>query len=379
MLNQPRSPGPQPPYPDLRSAFMLTLLAIMATLFTGVLFIGFGALVAVGVGQAIGIGAVATMAAQRIPEPQAERLGLRPLEPGTIPMILCLVPAILLVSELDNYAADWSSSSASAIEAPVENSVESADGIDSIDRAAAALEYDAPTLGEIDLDAPTLVDEPELNEDGELVPASERGRRAPADDVARDGEGAGERAESPPIFDADDPWSLLQLIIVMVGIAPIVEEFFFRGVIQQGLVLHMGMLRGVAFAALLSTLARPVNVADPPRFLAAAVAFFLLGLGLGIVRVATRSVLGSMLLASSWAAVGVASLALEGKLDLPGMNVEGSHLPGIVTLSSLVLVGWAGWALYQEALRRYQPENEGPREPPPPPVIPLRPRQGPGA
>ena len=74
-MPRPGSP-PNGPYPSVGSALMLTLLAILAAGFTGVAFIDFGLLAAVGIGQAIGIGAVATMGAKRVPEPQAERLGL---------------------------------------------------------------------------------------------------------------------------------------------------------------------------------------------------------------------------------------------------------------------------------------------------------------
>ena len=37
--------------------------------------------------------------------------------------------------------------------------------------------------------------------------------------------------------------------------------------------------------------------------------------------------------ASIWAAIGLGSLALQDRLDLPGMNVEGTHLPGLPGLS----------------------------------------------
>ena len=128
--------------------------------------------------------------------------------------------------------------------------------------------------------------------------------------------------------------------------------------------------------SLLSTLARPVFVSDLARFLVAVVGFFALAWLLGIVRLATRSVLGPMLLASSWAAIGLASLALEGRLDLPGMNVDDSHLPILVTLVSAALVGWAGLAFYREALRRFEAARVARNdddEPPPP--IPLHPQR----
>ena len=79
-----------------------------------------------------------------------------------------------------------------------------------------------------------------------------------------------------------------------------------------------------------------------------------------------------MLLASTWAAAGVGSLALQGKMDLPGMNVEGTHLPWVVTAVSALLVGWAGWTLYQEALHGGSPRRDD-LSGPPPPVVPLQP------
>jgi hypothetical protein len=101
--------------------------------------------------------------------------------------------------------------------------------------------------------------------------------------------------------------------------------------------------------ALFWTLLRPVPIAGFERFLAAAIASFGLGWALGIVRIATRSILGSILLAAIWAAVGLASLALEGRMELPGMNIQGTHLPWSVTMASVLLVGWVGWTIYQEA------------------------------
>jgi hypothetical protein len=41
-------------------------------------------------------------------------------------------------------------------------------------------------------------------------------------------------------------------------------------------------------------------------------------------------------------------------MDLPGMNVDGTHLPILITLASALLVGWAGWAIYQEADRQFR-------------------------
>ncbi len=319
MMGQPGNHS-NGPYPDLRGAFMLTVLAIVAAGFTGIAFIDFGLLAAVGIGQAIGVGAVATMGAKRVAEPQAERLGLRALDMKMVPIILCLAPAVLLASEIDNFAADWSSA-------------------------------------------------PEQIEDV-FEAFEETGQEEEGDEASDEGSAEGESKVTSRLFDPDDPWSLLSAIIVMVGISPIVEEFLFRGVIQQGLVARMGLLRGVTMVALLWTLLRPAPIAGFSRFVAAAIASFALGWALGIVRIATSSVLSSMLLASCWAAIGLGAVALEGKLDLPGMNVEGTHLPWSITLASLGLVAWAGWTLYREAELRFSSGDAGSPGPPTPPTPP---------
>jgi len=328
MMGQTRK-GDDGPYPDVRSAFTLTLLAMLAAAFTGVAFIDFGLLAAVGIGQAIGVGAVATMGAKRVAEPQAERLGLRVLDLKSVPAILCLAPAVLLVSELDNFAADWSDSPNS-----IESSTEVSDGDD----------FDSQIgLGESSSDS--AFDE----EDSQAF------QEAPENTEGGDSEL--ESKLQTPLINPDDPWSLLSAFIVMVGISPIVEEFLFRGVIQQGLVQRLGLIRGVTMVALLWTLLRPAPIAGFTRFVAAAVASFALGWALGIVRIAARSILGPILLAAIWAAVGLGSVALEGRMKLPGMNVPETHLPLSVTIASLLLVGWAGWTIYQEANRQFGSEG----------------------
>ena len=60
---------PNQSYPGLGAALLLTIMAVFASVFTGVAFFGLGALAAYGIGRAVGVGAVATMAAQRVGEP----------------------------------------------------------------------------------------------------------------------------------------------------------------------------------------------------------------------------------------------------------------------------------------------------------------------
>ena len=325
-LRGPRRTGSAGVYPDVRGALLLTLLATLAAALVAVLFIDLGTLAAVGIGQAVGMGAVATMAARRVAEPQADRLGLRGFEMRGLIAVLCLAPLILLASELDNLAAQL-----------VENADTGAAGVSatagSDERAASGASADA--------------------DGGEDTEADGDGR-AEAPDTS--GAVHGAEAVLGPLIDPEDPWGLLQAMIVLVGISPVVEEFFFRGVLQQGLVARLGLVRGIAVVALLWTLVRPAPVDHWLRFLAASLASIVLGSALGLVRVATGSILASILLSSLWAAVGLGSLALLGRVDLPGLNVEQSHLPWAITLVSLLAVGWAGLTLYRVARLRFRIE-----------------------
>lgn len=366
---------PNEPYPDVRGAFMLTFFAMLAAAFTGIFFIDFGVLAAVGVGQAIGVGAVATMAAQRVPEPQAKRLGLSPLDPAMIPAILCLVPAVLLVSEVDNYARDWfgdgGAGSANELLVPTQPDMDAVEDQDFRGEGAPERSAKGKAIGQgVDSDSGQSfgreslydyerrfdsIEEPgagyiEPEGSPRSGPNARRGF-TPRADASGTGQG------TKKIFDPDDPFSLLQAFIVMVGISPIVEEFLFRGVIQQGMIARLGLLRGISVAALMWTLLRPAPITTAGRFFMAAAASFALGWALGVVRMASGSVLGPILLAALWSAVGLGSLAFEGSFDLPGMNVEGTHLPMGVTLASLALVAWAGSALFREAEEAYAKEK----------------------
>ncbi|MBW2496241.1 MAG: CPBP family intramembrane metalloprotease [Deltaproteobacteria bacterium] len=336
--DSPRPPPDRPaasePYPDVRSAFFLTLLAMLAAAVVGVFFLGLGTLAAVGIGQALGVGGVATWAARRVPEPQAEHLGLRPLDVRALPIVLCLAPAILLASELDNLAGDGSREKESRGATYLESEVVADEDLDRPRPQA--------TLDEQSSNEAPPVPSPAL--DADVGDGMEPGSVAPEATASEDEE------EVPPLVDPKDTWSLLQAFVIFVGIAPVVEEFLFRGVIQQGLVARLGLARGVGLVALLWALLRPAPVDDLASFVAAGLSFVALGWLLGIVRIATGSILGSITLASIWAAIGLGSLALQDRIELPGMNVEGTHLPWTVTLASLFVVVWAASTLYREAV-----------------------------
>lgn len=326
-------------YPDVRGALLLTLLATLAAALVAVLFVDLGLLPAVGLGQAIGMGAIATMAARRVSEPQADRLGLRGFELRSLIAVLCLAPLILLASEVDNIAAQLVGQDADTSATP-------ADATSGGGGSAGGGGVKDGAQGEGDV---TSGADPEAEGDADADADA-------GDPAGTAGAAHGAEAVLGPLIDPEDPWSLLQAMIVLVGISPVVEEFFFRGVLQQGLVARLGLVRGIAMVALLWTLVRPAPVDHWLRFLAASLASLVLGSALGLVRVATGSILAAILLSSVWAAVGLASLALQGRVELPGLNVEQSHLPWPLVFVSLLVAGWAGLTLYRVARLRFRIE-----------------------
>ncbi len=50
---------------------------------------------AIGVGQALGLGMVATLAARNVPDPQRERLGLCGFDIALMPTLLLLLPVVV--------------------------------------------------------------------------------------------------------------------------------------------------------------------------------------------------------------------------------------------------------------------------------------------
>jgi hypothetical protein len=104
----PTASGDSPePYPTPFTAFVLVLAATFASALVFSLLAGQPFVAAMGIAEAIGIGGVATLAARRVPEPQAARMGLRPFDPQLLVPILCLLSSVILVSELDNWVRVW--------------------------------------------------------------------------------------------------------------------------------------------------------------------------------------------------------------------------------------------------------------------------------
>jgi len=96
-------------FPSPMAAVALSLAGLFAASFVASLalaspLMGPSSLMgAMGVGYAVGLGGVATLAARRVPQPHQLRLGLQGFAPTLVGGLICLLPALILVSEIDNY------------------------------------------------------------------------------------------------------------------------------------------------------------------------------------------------------------------------------------------------------------------------------------
>lgn len=269
-MSEPEAPRH---FPSPAVAFALTMGAWLVTGFLIALLGREIDIVSLGMGEVFGFGLVATLAARRVPEPQAERLGLRGFAPRFLPALMLLLPVVIVSSELDNLVK--------GLMPPPELSSEETEMFDRLRESLAAGGW----LGR------------------------------------------------------------LQTLIVVVGLTPVVEEWLFRGVLQQGLIAHMGRAGGLLLTAALFAFGH----LGPSIAAGSSVGIFasslLLGLVLGIVRIATGSLLATILLHAATNALGLVAAIWQDALAIPGYNVPGEHTPPFFMFMALIAVALGTGAL----------------------------------
>jgi membrane protease YdiL (CAAX protease family) len=142
----------------------------------------------------------------------------------------------------------------------------------------------------------------------------------------------------------------MQRMIVIVGLAPVMEEWLFRGVIQQGLMGHLGRIRGVVLTAVLFALCRLVPGLPASTLLSFLLVSFTMGLMLGCVRIATGSLLAVILLHTGFNAMGWAAGFYADEFPIDGFNVPNSHTSFQVLAPAVIATGYAVRALYRSLL-----------------------------
>jgi hypothetical protein len=172
-------------------------------------------------------------------------------------------------------------------------------------------------------------------------------REAPSADAIDEAaaEAAGDDAVVPILADPPRGWVLLQLAIVRLGISPVVQGFLFFGVILQGVVTWLGRARGLVLTGCLYSLIHAFGQAgaDPGVFqtVAAIVSFIGVGVVLGVVRLATGSVIAPILLDTAFKAVALFAMTSPDLFAVRGYNVgPDQHTPLVVLVPSLAAVAW---------------------------------------
>jgi membrane protease YdiL (CAAX protease family) len=246
-------------YPGAMSAVLITLGGWFAWALVITFFGRSPDIAAIGVGQALGLGLVATLAARNVPAPQEVRLGLCGFESRFIPFLVLLLPVIVLTWELDSFLRGF-------------------------------------------LPEATVL----------------------AEAAAQD-------------LDPNAALETLQSAIVIVGIAPVIEEFLFRGVLLQGTVATLGRVRGVLLTAVLYSIANvsPMSAdSSPAAFLLSLLA---LGVIYGLARLATGSLLAPILLHVAVNGMGFWAAHSSDQAPLEGFDTSTS-IPFSVVLAALIAV-----------------------------------------
>jgi membrane protease YdiL (CAAX protease family) len=137
----------------------------------------------------------------------------------------------------------------------------------------------------------------------------------------------------PPDPESDTSFPLVglaavEVVLFLVLLRPVLEEFFFRGVVQQGVVAVLGTRRGIVLTAVLFALVRAsFGLGDTQRALTLAAQGFCEGLLLSGLRIATGSILPGVVLAMVTAGLGLLALSTKEAFVIPGFNDGSAHTP----------------------------------------------------
>ena len=135
--------------------------------------------------------------------------------------------------------------------------------------------------------------------------------------------------------EIEGPLAILEWGAVLILVLPMIEEFFFRGLLQPGLVKKLGPRAGIGLTALLDGIAAGIRL---PHLLPEVV---LRGMVLGFLRHASGSLLPTLLLGMLMGAVRL--MAIHEAFGIPGFDdTSAAHTPflWLAPACLLVLIGF---------------------------------------
>ena len=134
----------------------------------------------------------------------------------------------------------------------------------------------------------------------------------------------------------------MEIALFVVLLRPVVEEFFFRGVVQQGAVATLGARGGLLASTLLFTLVRALTgSADEYTLFVLVFQSLLEGAVLGGLRLATGSLLPGILLQGLTNGVGLLAIHFAEDFPIQGFNTRDGHTDPTLLAASGLLIGWA--------------------------------------
>ena len=167
--------------------------------------------------------------------------------------------------------------------------------------------------------------------------------------------------DAPPGFSeaaaAPRPPALwLQTLVVFVGIEPLLEEWFFRGILQQGSRERLGAWGAVVWCAFLFAVYAALGGAGSgAEVLAVGAQSLCLGLVFGYLRMATGSLLAPVLIHAAINGLAVVGASL---LPIAGFTGPGDHTPLTILLAAALSCGAGVWLLELRPPPPLDPEED---------------------
>jgi membrane protease YdiL (CAAX protease family) len=164
----------------------------------------------------------------------------------------------------------------------------------------------------------------------------------------------------------------LELVVLGALLNPVLEEFFFRGVLLQGCASALGRWRALFYVACLQVVLVPTLAilyafgGEKPAtalIVSQAVGTVLVGIACGLLRLATGSLLASIGFSSAVASLGFAAGVLAERVPVPGFNAPGATTPLAYLMPAAASVALAVWLLAERLAQQ-------PALPPIPPLAP---------
>ena len=145
--------------------------------------------------------------------------------------------------------------------------------------------------------------------------------------------------------------ALIGSFVLLVVLIPALTEWFFRGVIHQGLVQKLGAWRGVLLGALLYAVWTAGLRPDAGTWLGVMTGGLILAVALGAVRQASGSLVAPFLLHAAWNAAYILMSLIEQTAPIPVLTAPGRHVPVAWLLPSAIAVAGGVFALHAAARR----------------------------